>query len=75
LLVPDLSQARFGFTQGLRFFEKNTENAFYPAKMGELKKDQLQLVPSGGDSGPRWTSTELKFSVIYIRVQCDQPVG
>jgi hypothetical protein len=31
--------------------------------------DQLQLVPSGGDSGPCRTSTELKFSVIYIRVQ------
>jgi hypothetical protein len=28
---------------------------------------QLQLVPSGGDTGPRRTSTELKFSVIYIR--------
>jgi hypothetical protein len=27
------------------------------------------LVPSGGDSGPCRTSTELKFSVINIRVQ------
>jgi hypothetical protein len=29
------------------------------------KIDQLQLVPSGGDSGPRRTSTERKCSVIY----------
>jgi hypothetical protein len=32
--------------------------------------EQLQLVPFGGDAGPEAASTELKFSVIYIRVQC-----
>jgi hypothetical protein len=37
--------------------------------------DELKLVSSGGDSDLRRTSTELKFSVMYIRVQCHQPVG
>jgi hypothetical protein len=36
--------------------------------------DQLQLVPSGDDSGPHRTSTVLKFSVIYIRVPLHQLV-
>jgi hypothetical protein len=47
---------------------------FTPADLARIL-DQLQLVPLGGKSGPRRTSTELKFAVIYIRVQCHQPVG
>jgi hypothetical protein len=36
--------------------------------------DQFQLVPLGGDTGPRRTSPQRKCSVIYIRVQCHLPV-
>jgi hypothetical protein len=50
-------------------------NCLFSQGTGNLL-DQLHLVPSGGDSGPHGrTSTELKFSVIYIRVQCHRPVG
>jgi hypothetical protein len=42
--------------------------------VAHLQRYQLHLIPIGGDTGPRRTSPQWTISVIYIRVQCHQPV-
>jgi hypothetical protein len=48
---------------------QKTRNATGMTTRTDMSLDQLQLVPSGGDSGPRGPHTERTFFCHDIRVQ------